>query len=53
MISKASLYFFQNKEIRFIIIIIIISGVRLSPLGTAATTGLLYKPQMIGDGDCG
>jgi hypothetical protein len=22
-------------------------------LGTAATTGLLYKPQMIGDGDCG
>jgi hypothetical protein len=22
-------------------------------LGTAATTGLLYQPQMIGDGDCG
>jgi hypothetical protein len=21
-------------------------------LGTAATTGLLYQPQMIGDGDC-
>jgi hypothetical protein len=36
-----------------IIIIIIISGVRLSPLGTAATTGLLYQPRMIGDGDCG
>jgi hypothetical protein len=36
----------------FIIIIIIIShGVRLivSPLGTAATTGLLYQPQMIGN----
>jgi hypothetical protein len=32
---------------------IIVSGVRLSPLGTAATTGLLYKPQMIDDGDCG
>jgi hypothetical protein len=31
---------------------IIISGVRLSPLGTAATTGLLYQPQMIDDGDC-
>jgi hypothetical protein len=30
-----------------IIIIIIVSGVRLSPLGTAATTGLLYQPQMI------
>jgi hypothetical protein len=36
-----------------IIIIIIVSGVRLSPLGTAANTGLLYQPQMIGDGDCG
>jgi hypothetical protein len=22
-------------------------------LGTAATTGLLYQPQMTGDGDCG
>jgi hypothetical protein len=27
--------------------------VRLSPLGTAATTGLLCQPQMIDDGDCG
>jgi hypothetical protein len=35
------------------IIIIILSGVRLSPLGTAATTGLLYQPRMIDDGDCG
>jgi hypothetical protein len=33
--------------------IIIISGVGLSPLGTAATSGLLYKPQMIDEGDCG
>jgi hypothetical protein len=32
---------------------IILSGVRLSPLGTAATTGLLYQPQMVDDGDCG
>jgi hypothetical protein len=23
------------------------------PLGTAATTGLLYQPQMTDDGDCG
>jgi hypothetical protein len=30
-----------------------ISGVGLSPLGTAATSGLLYKPQMIDEGDCG
>jgi hypothetical protein len=28
-------------------------GVRLSPLGTVATTGLLYQPQVIDDGDCG
>jgi hypothetical protein len=36
-----------------IIIIIIISGVGLSPLGTVATSGLLYKPQVIDEGDCG
>jgi hypothetical protein len=36
-----------------IIIIIIISGMGLSPLGTAANIGLLYQPQMIDDGDCG
>jgi hypothetical protein len=27
--------------------------VGLSPLGTAAASGLLFKPQMIDDGDCG
>jgi hypothetical protein len=32
---------------------IILSGVRLIPVGTAATAGLLYQPQMIDDGDCG
>jgi hypothetical protein len=32
---------------------IIIIGVGLSPVGTAATSGLLYKPQMIDEGDCG
>jgi hypothetical protein len=35
-----------------LMISIIISGVGLSPLGTAATSGLLYKPQMIDEGDC-
>jgi hypothetical protein len=35
----------------YLFIIIILSGVRLNPLGTAATTGLLYQPQMIDDGD--
>jgi hypothetical protein len=28
-------------------------GVGLGPLGTAATSGLLYQPQMIDEGDCG
>jgi hypothetical protein len=28
-------------------------GVRLSPPGTVANSGLLYKPQMIDEGDCG
>jgi hypothetical protein len=41
------------NHIIIIIIIIIISGVRLIPLGTAATVGLLYQPQMIDDDDCG
>jgi hypothetical protein len=36
-----------------IIIFIIRSGVRLSPLGTAAIPGLLYQPRMIDAGDCG
>jgi hypothetical protein len=30
-----------------------LSKVRLGPLGTAVTTGLLYQPQMIDDCDCG
>jgi hypothetical protein len=28
-------------------------GVRLSPLGTSATVGLLYQPRMIDDDECG
>jgi hypothetical protein len=36
-----------------VLCIIILSGVRASPLGTAATIGLLYQPQMIHDDDCG
>jgi hypothetical protein len=28
-------------------------GVGLSPIGTVATSGLLYKPQMIDEDDCG
>jgi hypothetical protein len=49
----------EQSLLTFIIIIIIIiissiiGGVGLSPLGTAATSGLLYKPQRIDEGDCG
>jgi hypothetical protein len=42
-----------TDECLTIIIFIIFSRVRLSPLGTAATTGLLYQPQILDDGDCG
>jgi hypothetical protein len=35
------------------LLFIIISEVGLSPLGTAAASGLLYKPQMIDEGDFG
>jgi hypothetical protein len=48
----------MNKIKKFITIyyyyyFIILSRLRLSLLGTADTTGLLYQPQMIDDGDCG
>jgi hypothetical protein len=42
----------QENYTRYDHFFIVVSGVRLSPLGTAATTGLLYQPQMIDDGDC-
>jgi hypothetical protein len=29
--------------------VVSLGGVRLSPLGTSATVGLLYQPRMIGD----
>jgi hypothetical protein len=47
------LLFILSVIIIIIIIIIIISGVGLSPLGTVATSGLLYKSQLIDEGDCG
>jgi hypothetical protein len=44
-----------TEYIEHSIFFIIVSGVKLtmSPLGTAATTGLLYQTQMIDDGDYG
>jgi hypothetical protein len=37
----------------FVLLFIILSGVRMSPFGTATTIGLLYQPQMTDDSDCG
>jgi hypothetical protein len=51
-LPNTSLQCYCYNNTRRITFIIILSGVRLSPLGTAATTGLLYQPQMIDDGDC-
>jgi hypothetical protein len=50
---RGEFWYESVKGKRCTFFIIIVSGVRLSPLGTAATTGLLYQPQMIDDGDCG
>jgi hypothetical protein len=44
---------FQSYMLCIIFIIIFLTGVRLSSLGTAATTSLLHQPKMIDDGDCG
>jgi hypothetical protein len=43
----------NRRFVQVTIIFIIVSGVRLSPHGTAATTGLLYQLQMIDDGNFG
>jgi hypothetical protein len=43
----------QVKTTPSVLLLFIISGVGLSPLGTAATSGLLYKPQMTDEGNCG
>jgi hypothetical protein len=43
----------KGRVLLLLFIIIILSGVTLSRIGTGATTSLLYQPQMIGDGDCG
>jgi hypothetical protein len=35
------------------ILLILLSGMRLSPLSTVDATVLMYQPHMIDDGDCG
>jgi hypothetical protein len=34
-------------------IVLVFLKARLSPIGTLATTGLLYQPRMVDDDDCG
>jgi hypothetical protein len=48
---KKSMYF--NSSIEHSEVVLFFSGVGLSPLGTAANSGLLYKSQMTDEGDCG
>jgi hypothetical protein len=43
----------QRSNLKTFFVIIILIGVRLSPLGTAATSGLLYQLQIIDEGDLG
>jgi hypothetical protein len=45
--------YYGNEACIILLFIIIISGAGQSPLGTVATSGLLYEPQMIDEGDCG
>jgi hypothetical protein len=51
LFSYACLPAFHHERL-YCFFVIILSGVTLSSLGTAATTGLLYQPHMIDDGDC-
>jgi hypothetical protein len=39
---------YQNR-VRLVFFLVSLGGVRLSPLGTSATVGLLYQPRMIDD----
>jgi hypothetical protein len=40
-------------QIYLLLLLLLLLCGETESLGTAATTGLLYQPQMIGDGDCG
>jgi hypothetical protein len=41
------------RHLVFLVFLVSLGGVRLSPLGTSATVGLLYQPRMIDDDDYG
>jgi hypothetical protein len=49
---KLSLWCSTVRAVNFFHIYFL-SGVRLSPIDTATTTGLLYQPQMTDDDECG
>jgi hypothetical protein len=52
MLSTLTHYAIHMKCEALPFFIIILCGVRLSPLGTAATIGLLFQPHMRDDGEC-
>jgi hypothetical protein len=43
----------ERKILIYLLLLFYWWGGTKSPLGTAATSGVLYKPQMIDDDDCG
>jgi hypothetical protein len=46
-------YLKSCSRVYYFYFFLLLVGVGLSPLGTVATSGLLYKPQMIDEDDCG
>jgi hypothetical protein len=55
-VSAVTLYFTSPCHvhlIRLALINVIFFNYQSGAFGTAATTGLLYQPRVIGDGDCG
>jgi hypothetical protein len=45
--------YFKHVLFFYFFFLVSLGGVRLSPLGTSATAGLLYQPRMIDDDDYG
>jgi hypothetical protein len=52
-LSNSSLTIISAFDTSFFFFLVSLGGVRLIPLGTSATIGLLYQPRMINDDDYG
>jgi hypothetical protein len=53
LLETGGLVYINVAQVHSSIIINVIFYFYGGTLGTPATTGLLYQPRMIGDGDCG